>query len=456
MGYSKFSVLLAARLILIMMLLMALTYLMYLPGYVASTTLLILIVIGLSFEVYRFVAKTNAEVSRFLDAARYADFSQRFQLQSLGAGFGELGDTFTDILNRFRDIRAAQEGTLRHHKALIEHVPTPLISVHANNSITLWNNAARRLFGSAHVTKVEDLLQFGEDFHRNIMTLETGERRLVSCTIDGMDHRISMAAAVVISEGKRERLINLQDIQSELDAAQLEAWQDLVRVLTHEIMNSITPVASLAKTTVDLVDDVQTQVSEQPKVSQELLDIKDAVETVARRSDSLMSFVSSYRRITSLPAPEKEIVKLSEIFEQIERVAGEYDEASEITLKTDVQPSEMELNVDVGMLEQILLNLVKNAVQAFGEPSGTNKQSTPQIQLSAHINKRGRCLIEVEDNGPGIAPDICSKIFIPFYTTKRDGSGVGLALTRQIMIAHGGSVTVDSALGQGTRFILTF
>lgn len=455
MGYSKFSILLAARLVLIMAMLLGLTYLIYLPGYVASTTLVLLIVVGLSFEVYRFVSKTNAEVSRFLDAARYADFSQRFQLQSMGAGFGELGDTFTDILSRFRDVRTAQESTLRHHKALIEHVPMPLVSVYANDAITLWNNAARRLFGSAHVTKLEDLKQFGDDFHRNVLTLEAGERRLVSCTIDGMEHRISMAAATVVVEGKKERLINLQDIQSELDAAQLQAWQDLVRVLTHEIMNSITPVASLAKTTVDLVSDVQDQVSEHPEVQQELLDIKDAVETVARRSDSLMSFVSSYRRLTSLPAPKREIVGLEDLFAQVERVAAEYWPEDAIAFQVSVHPNNLELNADPGMVEQILLNLIKNAAQAIEEQT-PGRDERPQIHLSARINNRGRCLIEVADNGPGIAPDISSKIFIPFYTTKREGSGVGLALTRQIMIAHGGSVAVESKVGVGTKFTLTF
>lgn len=455
MGYSKFSILLAGRLILIMVMLLGLTYLVYLPGYVASTTLILLIVIGLSFEVYRFVSKTNAEVSRFLDAARYADFSQRFQLQSMGAGFGELGDTFTDILSRFRDVRTAQESTLRHHKALIEHVPMPLVSVYADQAITLWNNAARRLFGSAHVTKLSDLRQFGEDFHRNIMTLEAGERRLVSCIIDGMEHRISMAAATVVVEGKKERLINLQDIQSELDAAQLQAWQDLVRVLTHEIMNSITPVASLAKTTVDLVGDVQEQVSEDMEVQKELVDIKDAVETVARRSDSLMSFVSSYRRLTNLPAPKREIIGLADLFTQVERVAAEYWQEDKIDLQISIHPESLELNADPGMVEQILLNLIKNATQAIDE-NENKSEDKPRIQLNARINNRGRCLIEVFDNGSGIPADVCSKIFIPFYTTKRDGSGVGLALTRQIMIAHGGSVAVDSVVGEGTKFSLTF
>jgi len=450
MGFKKFSLLLGGRLVLIMLALLGLTYLYTLPGYLASTVLAFSVVSVLTFEMINFVSKTNAEVTRFLDAARYADFGQRFNFHGLGAGFGELGETFTDILKRFQLARADQETELRHLKALIEHVPAPLISIKADGQLVLWNNAARRLFGSAHVTRLPDLGQFGADFEKEVTKIKAGQRRLVDFIVDGTEQRITLAATQVNIGGHIERLISLQDIQSELDAAQLQAWQDLVRVLTHEIMNSITPVASLAKTAADLVDDASSQITDHPEVVEELGDVKDAVTTVARRSDSLMQFVSSYRRLTRLPPPEKTVFRLDELFKDVAQIAAQDWDEKALSLVTDVMPEKLDVHADRDMLEQILINLLQNAEQALGDC----KSAT--VWLKADISKRGRVVVSVADNGPGIPAEIAKKIFVPFFTTKREGSGVGLALTRQVMIAHGGAVSVAEREGGGTKFSLTF
>ncbi len=450
MGFKRFSILLAARLLVIMAVLILLTYLITTPGYYAATLLVSLIVAGLAFEVFNFVSKTNAEITRFLDAARYADFSQRFNLHKMGAGFGELGDTFTDILNRFQEVRAGQEEELRHLKALVEHVPVPLLSIHGDGAITIWNNAARRLFGSMHVTKVSDLTQFGEDFSKEIMGVAPGERRLTVCEMDGTEQKLTVASTQIIIGGHAEKLVSLQDIQSELDLAQLQAWQDLVRVLTHEIMNSITPVASLAKTAVDLVDDVADKVPDNQDVVDELRDVKDAVNTVARRSDSLMQFVSSYRRLTRLPPPEKKPIKIEALFSHVISLSTQNWGDKGLSLINDIAPSELDVLADRDMLEQILINMLQNAEQALSGMDGAT------VWLTARLNRRGRVVIEMADNGPGVPPDIAKKIFVPFFTTKREGSGVGLALTRQVMIAHGGSVGLGEREGGGARFTLTF
>lgn len=450
MGFKKFSLLLAIRLIVIMASLMLLAYLFTTPGYYAATLLATLITASLTFEVFRFVSKTNAEISRFLDAARYADFSQRFNLHELGAGFGELGDTFTDILQRFQHVRASQEEELRHLKALVEHVPVPLMSLHGDGAITLWNNAARRLFGSSHVTKVSDLQQFGEGFTKDIQSVGAGQRMLTAFRIDGTEQQLAIASTQIIIGTSAEKLVSLQDIQSELDLAQLQAWQDLVRVLTHEIMNSITPVASLAKTAVDLVEDAASKVTDNPDVVDELGDVRDAVDTVARRSDSLMQFVSSYRRLTRLPPPEKTLLRLDQLFKDVCDLTTRDWATKGISLITKIEPSELDVTADHDMIEQVLINMLRNAEQALASTEGA------RVSLTARLNKRGRVVIEMADNGPGVPADIARKIFVPFFTTKREGSGVGLALTRQVMIAHGGAVSLDENEGGGARFTLTF
>ncbi|SDE06166.1 sensor histidine kinase [Kordiimonas lacus] len=450
MGFKKFSLLLAGRLVLIMLMLILLTYLITMPGFHAATLLAALIVAFLTYEVFRFVSKTNAEISRFLEAARYADFSQRFNLHGLGAGFGELGDTFTDILGRFQAVRAGQEEELRHLKALVEHVPVPLLSLHGDGVVTIWNNAARRLLGSTHVSKIADLRQFGDEFEKEIVELGAGQRRLTSFKADGTEQKLAVAATQIIVRGRAEKLVSLQDIQSELDTAQLQAWQDLVRVLTHEIMNSITPVASLAKTAVDLVEDAAGKVTDNPDVVDELGDVRDAVNTVARRSDALMQFVSSYRRLTRLPPPEKSLIRIDALFRDVCSLSTQAWEEKGLKIITEVEPSQLDVTADRDMIEQILINMLQNAEQAL---TGLEDAT---VWMSARLNRRGHIVIELSDNGPGVPADIAKKIFVPFFTTKREGSGVGLALTRQVMIAHGGSVSLDEREGGGARFTLTF
>jgi two-component system nitrogen regulation sensor histidine kinase NtrY len=265
-----------------------------------------------------------------------------------------------------------------------------------------------------------------------------------------MERRLTIAVSQIIIEGKTERLISLQDIQSELDDTQLQAWQDLVRVLTHEIMNSITPVASLAKTAVDLVDDVSRKLKDHPDVVTELADVRDAVNTVASRSDGLMKFVSSYRRLTRLPPPTKSQFRLDGLFADVIRLSTVNWDEKGLSLITNIEPSQLDLFADRDMVEQILINILQNSEHAL------ENIADGRVAMMARLNRRGHVTVEISDNGPGIPQDIIRRIFVPFFTTKREGSGVGLALSRQVMIAHGGTISVFPGDQDGARFTLVF
>ena len=450
MGFKHFLVFLVLRLVLVGVVMVLVIWLLLEPGYNSATLLASIGLALLAAELWRFVSRTNRELARFLDAVRFADYSQRFDFDKAGSGFAELGRTFTRIIDEMRKRRTGQESEMRHLKALIEHIPVPLMTVHADDAITLQNNAARRLFGAAHVTRINDLRQFGPGFARAVDEAIPGDRELVTFTVEGAEYQLTLAATEIIIDGDRERLISLQDIQSEIDATQAEAWQDLVRVLTHEIMNSITPVTSLAQTAAELVDDVVRETGPESPIAEELEDVQSAVATVARRSDSLLQFIDSYRQISRLAPPEKKRVALAELFETVTSLAQAEWSDPGASLASNVEPSGLYVYADRDLLEPVLLNLLRNAWQA------TKDRDEPRIELRGRLNRRGNTVIEIEDNGHGVPEEIATKIFVPFFTTREGGSGVGLALARQVMIAHGGFIRLGNKSAAGTVFTLTF
>lgn len=447
MVFRRFGIQLGIRLALLFALLGGIAYLAVSGGYPAATLLLLGIGIVGAAELSRFVTRTNQELSRFLDAIRYADFGQRFSFSGTGAGFTELGDTFTHILDRFRADRSEQERELRHLKALLEHVPVPLISVFADGRISLWNNAARRLFGQHDVQQLSDLGQFGTQLMPAIERLQPGDRALVQMQVDDLTQSLAVSASEIVTSGRTERLISLHNIQTELDGMQLDAWQALVRVLTHEIMNSITPLASLASTSSELVRAAADGVDADHRET--LDDAQSAVDTLARRADGLTSFVGSYRQLLGLPEPERTRFAISELFSDVLLMVTPDCSARGIRISEQVEPATLALHADRAQIEQVLINLIRNAMQAVANDGG-------EIRLSGRLNLRGHTCLEVSDNGPGIPDEVAGKMFVPFFTTRSEGSGVGLALSRQIMNAHGGSISYLDAPGGGARFTLVF
>jgi two-component system nitrogen regulation sensor histidine kinase NtrY len=450
MVFRRYWLQMASKLLIAMLAMFAVVWFAIKPGF-HSMTLIAFSIFALSvLVIWRHVNRTNKEITRFLDAARYADFSQRFNFDNMGTGFDELGQTFTDILARQRLMRTSQQQEVRHLRALIEHIPVPLMTVHGDDSVILQNNASRRLFGTAHVVRLRDFRQFGKGFFNAISEAIPGNRELVAFTVEGDEYKLTLATSEIVVAGDSQRVISLQDIQSELDETQAEAWQDLVRVLTHEIMNSITPVTSLAMTARDVVEDIVQHTDPQAPTAADLTDLKDAVTTLARRSDSLMQFVESYRQVTRMAPPHKKRIRLEELFEAANRlVMAEWPEDS-VSLEWDVNPAGLNIYADRDLLEPVLLNLLHNAWYA------TEGIENPQIQLSSRLNRRGNVIIEVSDNGSGVPEEIARKIFVPFFTTRRGGSGVGLALARQVMIAHGGFIRVATNQTSGAKFTLTF
>ncbi len=446
MASERFAIGLTVRLVLLTVCLCGLILSIQHEGFHALTLLLLLLNGLLLFGLYRKITTTNRELSRFLDAVRSKDVSQRFDSQGSGSGFDQLGESLEALMQKTRDDRQQQETRLRRLISLTEQVPAPLLSLHADETVELHNHAARQLLSDRPIHRLDDLGEENATMIDALREITPGERRLVTFHQHGIRRQLAVMATTLISGSQQERLISLQDIHSELEQVQLKAWQDLVRVLTHEIMNSLTPIVSLSHTARDLL--AETQNNQTSDADREALNT--AVSTVARRSEGLMHFVQRYRSLSALPAPQLKQIELTELLGRVSTLMRDQWQQQSIDLAVNITPERLRLQADPDLLEQMLINLLGNAGQAVAD------QPSRQVTLSAQSNPQGYILIDVDDNGPGIDNDLVDDVFLPFFTTRADGSGIGLALTRQIMTAHGGTVTLDTSELGGARLRLVF
>ncbi len=464
MVFKSFTNLLLLRVSLLTLTLLLFSTVVVNTDFYVVTFLLISCAGGQVFELIRWMSKTNHELSRFIEAIKYQDFSQRFHPQDHlpeknSANFESLSVIFQQVMQHIQVDRQQQEERLRYLDALIAHIPVAIISIDQHQLLKIHNNAARHLLGDSLLSKVSDLECFGESFVDQLSQLQPGETQLVTFQSQGMERQLTVVASQIVIGSMSETVISLQDIQSELDRVQLKSWQDLVRVLTHEIMNSITPISSLSKTVSSLAGDAHSQMLSGEninRIAEDLTDVSQAADTVAKRSEGLMQFVQSYRSLTAMPEPKLQSIRVRELFQRIETLLTDEWQKSAITLIVDLPTERLEIQADVDLIEQVLLNLLQNAQQALLEEKGENNIEKPQVMLSGKVHHRGYVMIEVADNGLGISDDIINEIFVPFFTTKKQGSGVGLALSRQIMLAHGGNISVGKASQGGAKFVLIF
>ncbi|MFO7933015.1 MAG: ATP-binding protein [Bacteroidales bacterium] len=403
------------------------------------------------WSLIRYVDRTNRELASFLESIRYSEFTRTFKIGNIGSSFDELSTAFNEVMNDFQQVRSEREEHFHYLQSIVQNIDISILAYQRDGTVEMINPAAKKLFQINTLRNINKLRALSNDLADTLLTIYPGENRLVKV----QDEEDILQLAIYATEFKvKDKLILLttvKNIQNVLEEQETAAWQKLIRVLTHEIMNSIAPISSLSFTVESMLKQFTSGEKGAREIDMETVkEIQGALQTINRRSTGLMNFVETYRSLTKIPEPNFTQVRMKELIDHVHTLMKKEVQNKNISLLTSVEPETIELQVDEQMIEQVLINLVKNSLQAL------DGRETGSIHIRGFYNKRGRPTIQVVDDGQGILVDVIDKIFIPFFTTKRSGSGIGLSLSRQILRLHGGTITAKSKPGEETIFTMTF
>jgi len=420
-------------------------------AYAVSTIILSLLLLAQIISLIRYTEQTNQKLRRFFESIRYADFTSTFTENELGKSFEGLYKEFNQVIEAFNKNKTEKEEHFNYLLTVIQHVSIGIIVFKNNGDVDVYNNAIKRLLQLKHLRKIEHLGAISEELPEVLMHMKAGEKSLIKLFIEDEMLQISISTTTFRMRGEEYQLASFQDIHPELEQKEIESWQKLIRVLTHEIMNSITPISSLASTVKGMLDEYSET---KPKLNEDekegLENMVHAISTIESRSNGLLNFVELYRNLTRIPKPKFRHFPVKTLFDRAFELMSPKFEALNIDYKVRIYPQELKILADPDLVDQVLINLLLNAIDAVKE----NKE--PKITIVASVNLNNRTMIEVADNGKGIPQDILDKIFMPFFTSKKTGSGIGLSLSRQIMQMHKGSISVRSKQGEGATFIMVF
>lgn len=393
-------------------------------------------------NLHRYITSLNRKLTRFMESVRYSDFAVAFKADSeLGPSFKELNQQFNEVLEAFRQARAEKEANLHYLNTIVQQVSVGLISFDMAGNVEMTNQAALRLLGIYRLRNLSDL----QSVHAGLYDILTGTPSSTPAIYQtSFEQELSVRCATVSLRGRPVTVASIQNIRSELQQKELEAWQNLTKVLRHEIMNSVTPIVSLVGTMQQIVN---TELAGAD--TEAVNDLREALTTIEHRGRGIMRFVDAYRNFTAIPQPRLAEISVENLLKNVIALVQTELQQRHIILQAPPVPSYLMIFADAGQIEMVLINLIKNAMESL---DGHRK---PKLRLEVK-SQDNRLMIYVSDNGPGIEPEAIEKIFIPFYTTKKTGSGIGLSLSRQIMQLHNGQLKVTSTPGQGSTFSMIF
>ncbi len=451
MIYKKFKVVAIFRILLLAATIFLFFFSLTTRYHITSVIVAAIIV----YEIYsliRFVDKTNRDLASFLESIRFSEFTRSFQVEGMGSSFDELNKAFNAVIKDFQTVRSEKEEHYHYLQSIVQNIDVSIIAYQKNGNVEMINKAAKRLFQINNLKNVTALEPLSSELVQTLLNIKPGENPLVKVQDEDDILQLAINASEFKIHDKLIILATIKNIQSVLEEQETEAWQKLIRVLTHEIMNSITPIASLSSTLDIMLKGISNE-NQNSSIKMDLAtvdEIQQALQTINKRSTGLLHFVNTYRNLTRIPKPNFKITKVKDLFKNILLLMDEEIKRIGIAFDVSIEPEDLEVSADEELIEQVLINLIKNSIHALeGRKEG-------RIIMKAILNKRGRVIMQVIDNGQGIIKEVLDKIFIPFFTTKQRGSGIGLSLSRQILRLHGGTISAHSEPEKETVFTLTF
>jgi two-component system, NtrC family, nitrogen regulation sensor histidine kinase NtrY len=417
-------------------------------GLFAYLLLLFPVIVYQIVEFYKFQRKAHDELNQFVESAHYRDFSRYFDVKHAPIEIQPLRQGFNDINTTFKAISKEKETQYQYLQKILELVDTGILSYQEESGEIVWmNESLKRMLQLPYLKTIHSFARRDEELYKEILAVKPGEGRIATAHPERTSFKILLSATAFQTDGKIYKLIAFQNVNEALDETESKAWQKLLSVLTHEIMNSVAPISSLAET---LKNRLKQSVSALNNESGSVDDLELGIETIKRRSDGLLKFAETYRSLNKITTLNLNTIYVRDIFENLLQLMQPTLEQKNIDAETILKDPDLMLEADTSLLEQVMINLLVNAIDAVKD------RPDPRITLSAYVATNRRTVIKISDNGNGMPPEVIDKIFIPFFSTKKSGSGIGLSLCKQIMMLHKGNIQVQSEEGVGTAFLLQF
>jgi len=433
--------------VLILFVTICVTAFLVVNGYYIYLLALLPVIVYELIDFYRFHRKAQRELDQFVEAVHYRDFSRYFDVKHAPADIQPLRKGFNEINSTFKVISKEKETQYQYLQKILELVDTGILSYEEESGEVVWmNESLKRMLQLPYLKTIYSLAKRDEELCKSIVTLKPGENKVATAHPERASFKILLSATAFQTDGKIYKLIAFQNVNEALDETESKAWQKLLSVLTHEIMNSVAPISSLAET---LKHRLQKSVPVLNNDSGAVDDLEIGIETIKRRSEGLLRFAETYRNLNKITTLNLKKIYVRDVFENLLQLMQPTLEQKNIEVETILKDTDLMLEADTDLLEQVLINLVVNSIEAVKD------RAEPRIVLTAYQANR-KTVIKVADNGQGMAQEVLDKIFIPFFSTKKSGSGIGLSLCKQIMMLHKGNIQVHSVEGQGTSFQLQF
>ena len=449
MVYKRLYIQVIIRVVFLLTTCIVLAKIIFSPEYIHASIVVSGLLILETLGLIRYLNQTNRRLAQFFSSLPDRASSLKFTGFESGSSFSDLGLRLEQISNLFQKERREKEAQNNYLNYLIEQIGVGIITYGDDGSIDLINPAAKAIFANKNITELASLNKYNPEFEKLIKELELNEKTLIRIIVQNELFYLTVQKSLFKLEDKFYGLISFQDINSELDKKELDAWQKIIRVLTHEIMSSISPVTSLSEHLLNKIQDPNKQGIVQEPDTILMEDLAEGLDIIKTRGEGLMDFVRHYHSLTHLPIPVMEEVQISPFLNKILNLVAPECKKDDISVEFDANES-LKISMDPKLIEQVLLNLIRNSIQALvGISTGKS------ICIVADQDATGE-QISVRDNGCGIDTDNMDNIFIPFYTTRTKGSGIGLSFAKQIMRLHNGQISVKSEQGKGSEFILRF